>query len=261
MLVQRRRTCFRTIAISSRDSDACVCTSACVLVRQRATASSSSREHETAKRGANAACRRPFAAPSQRVRMATLSSIERRVVFLQPRRHLRRRSPSCTCRSSRAARSRPPPRTPHRCRAPSPSSAPTVVPLRSSSVVASRAAARSDRGRVRRFHRPDARAAASPSAADRPRSRETASGTDGCASGSSRAARSRRARRSTRSCGRRWPARSRRCGRRGSTRRRRRRRGGRSSSGRGRRGSAATTLSDVGLQTFRLRRTSRLPTS
>ena len=137
----------RTIAISSRDSDACVCTSASLLDPTGcATASSSSREHETANRGANAARSRPFAAPSHRARIARLSSIDAA-------------SSSCSrCGTSRVevhhalADRRPHPalrrplRTRHRCRAPSPSSAPRSCRSTSSSVVASRAAARSVSG-------------------------------------------------------------------------------------------------------------------
>ena len=67
----------RTTSTSSRDSDACVCTSACSRADSAATASSSSREHDTANRGANAACSRPLAAPSQRFFSARLSSIDR----------------------------------------------------------------------------------------------------------------------------------------------------------------------------------------
>ena len=66
----------RTIAISSRDSEACVCTSVWCASDRLATASSSAREHETAKRGANAARSRPPAAPSHRLPSATLSSID-----------------------------------------------------------------------------------------------------------------------------------------------------------------------------------------
>jgi hypothetical protein len=53
-----------------------VCTSACSRSDSAATASSSSREHDTAKRGAKAARSRPLAAPSQRFFNARLSSID-----------------------------------------------------------------------------------------------------------------------------------------------------------------------------------------
>ena len=74
---------FLTMAISSRDSEACVCTSACCSSDRLPTASSSSREHDTANRGANAACRRPFSAPCQCLRIATLSSSDDRVASLR----------------------------------------------------------------------------------------------------------------------------------------------------------------------------------
>ena len=84
--------------------------------------SSSSREHDTAKRGANAACSRPSAAPSQRFFSARLSSIECARPLLQPPRHLVGPNPSCTCRRPRACRCRRASRTRRRCRGPSPSS-------------------------------------------------------------------------------------------------------------------------------------------
>ena len=63
-------------AISSRFSDACVWTTMPCSRDRCATASSSSREHETAKRGAKAARRRPLARPCHRLAIATLSSID-----------------------------------------------------------------------------------------------------------------------------------------------------------------------------------------
>ena len=74
-------------AISSRFSDACVWTTSWCSMASRATASSSSREHDTANRGAKAARRRPSARPCQRLAIATLSSIECEGLFQQPRRH------------------------------------------------------------------------------------------------------------------------------------------------------------------------------
>jgi hypothetical protein len=53
-----------------------VCTSVWWASDRLATASSSAGEHETAKRGANAARSRPCAAPSHRLASATLSSID-----------------------------------------------------------------------------------------------------------------------------------------------------------------------------------------
>ena len=81
------------------------CARACAArAESAATASSSSREHDTAKRGANAARSRPFAAPSQRFWSARLSSIDalRLLAAAAPAR--RRPRPSCTCRPSRAGR-------------------------------------------------------------------------------------------------------------------------------------------------------------
>ena len=66
----------RTIAISSRDSDACVWTMVRVSAERLATASSRSREHDTANRGANAARSLPSAAPFHRSRSPRLSSID-----------------------------------------------------------------------------------------------------------------------------------------------------------------------------------------
>ena len=110
-----------------------------------ATASSRSRVHDTANRGpvrpgAGRARRRASvcaARGSRRARPACAPSGA--TVRRRPR-------PSCTCRSWRAGRSRRRPRTPRRCRAPSPSSAPRWCRSASNSVVASRAAARSVAG-------------------------------------------------------------------------------------------------------------------
>ena len=148
----------RTIAISSRDSDACVCTSALLLGRECATASSSSREHETAKRGAKAARRRPSAAPCHRLRMATGS---RRSTPASPPGAAAapgRRSPSCTCRSSRAGRSPRPLRTPTSVSCTVSIVSTAVVPL-AEQLGRGQPRRRAERfRRVRRFHRPDARA-------------------------------------------------------------------------------------------------------
>ena len=156
--------------------------------RRAAVASSRSREQEIANRGASAARSRPSAAPCQRACSARLSSSASRVGLIQPRRAPRRGRSSGTCRRWRAVRSARAPRTPRPCRAPSPSSAPTSC---------RRAAARRRRAArpraasvvVRRLERPDARRAARRAAAGRRRVRERASGTDGRASGRSRAAR------------------------------------------------------------------------
>ena len=94
----------RTTSTSSRDSmRACGRARDC-CAESAATASSSSREHDTAKRGAKAARKRPLPAPCQRRCNADALVDRRRVRSLQARRHLRRRSPSCTSRRSPACR-------------------------------------------------------------------------------------------------------------------------------------------------------------
>ena len=65
----------RTMSTSPRDSEACVCTSMPPSAESAATASSNSRVHDTAKRGANAVRTRPFAAPSQRAFSPSASSM------------------------------------------------------------------------------------------------------------------------------------------------------------------------------------------
>ena len=82
----------RTTAISSRDSDAWVCTSRPLLGRQAATASSSSSRarHGEARRERRAQPPAGRAVPPP-ARCDRLSSIDARVVFLQPPRRLRRR--------------------------------------------------------------------------------------------------------------------------------------------------------------------------
>ena len=79
---------FWTIAISSRDSDACVCTSSPRSARQArrplraARASTRRRSAARTRRAGGRSC-----APCQRVGSARLSSIDVLRVFLQPRRH------------------------------------------------------------------------------------------------------------------------------------------------------------------------------
>ena len=132
------------------------------------------------ERGAQPAVRRRRASACG---CATLSSIDALRLFLQPRRHLRRRSPSCTCRSSRAGRSRP--------TASNTTSVSCTVSIVSTAVVplAQQLGRRQPRRRAQRSRAcaplPSARraCAASPSAAGRRRSRGTASGRGGCASG------------------------------------------------------------------------------
>ena len=221
-----RPTARRTIASSSRDSDACVCTSAPLLVRQRRDGL-----EQLARAGDREARRERRAQPAVRprrptaVRIARLSSIDARVSSCSRRgtsgvevHHAladRRAQPALRHRLEDGVRVVHRLHRQHGRRA----------ARRAARVAASRAAARSDAGRVRRFHRPDARAqpvhqrqivgvAAEQRLAEMDVRLDEA-----------RAARSRRARRSTRSCGsgdgrRRSP----RCARRGSTRRRRRRR-------------------------------------
>ena len=180
-----------TIAISSRDSDACVWTSALLLVRQRGhcfeqLARARHREARRERRVQPSARRAvPALAEAPGSRRSSVASVP--AAASAPRR----RNPSCTCRSSRAGRSRRPPRRPRPCRAPSPSSAPRSC--RSTAARWSRAAwPRAAFPACAPLPSAIHACAANPSAAGRRRSRETASGKDGCASGSGRAGRSRR---------------------------------------------------------------------
>ena len=66
----------RTSAISSRFSEAWLCTSSACCCDRWATASSRSREQDTANRGAKAARSRPLARPCQRDASARLSSTD-----------------------------------------------------------------------------------------------------------------------------------------------------------------------------------------
>ena len=145
----------RTKATSSRFSLAWVCTRIPEAADSAATASSSVREHDTAKRGASAMRIRPSAWPCQRRCRSTLASM--------PARH-----GSC----SRAGASPPSSirhlptvaRMPVGAMASSTASvsctvsivSTVVVPVRSSSWTASRAEAAQRRRRVRRFERPHA---------------------------------------------------------------------------------------------------------
>ena len=154
-----RRTSACTIAISSRDSDACVWTSASCCGRERARplrAARASTTRRSAARRRRAAVRSP--APCQRARIATLSSIDARVVFLQPRAAPRAsqsimhlpivaRRPLSATASNTASVS---------CTVSIVSTA--VVPLREQLGGGEPRRRAQRRRRVRRFHRPDARA-------------------------------------------------------------------------------------------------------
>ena len=136
---------LRINAISSRFSEAWVWTTKPCACDSAATASSSACEHETAKRGAKAARRRPLARPCHRLAMATLSSSDAFV---------------CSIRRAGAASSASIMHFPTTARSPVDSRASktasvsctvsivstVVVPLISSSEAACRAAAASDAG-------------------------------------------------------------------------------------------------------------------
>ena len=145
-----------TMAISSRDSDACVCTSAVLVGRQarrplRAARASTTRR--TAARTPRAGGRSPRRATA---RESPRSRRSRRASLPAAASGPARRSPSCTCRSSRAGRSRPTASNTASVSCTVSIVSTVVVPLASSSVVARRAAARERGRRVRGLHRPDA---------------------------------------------------------------------------------------------------------
>ena len=135
----------RTSAISSRFSDAWLCTRSACCRDKCATASSSSREHDTANRGAKAARSRPLARPFQRAASARLSSTDACV---------RSSSRAGTARSASIMHLPTTARSPVGSRASNTASVSctvsivrtAVVPPSSNSDAASEAAAASDRG-------------------------------------------------------------------------------------------------------------------
>ena len=148
-----------------------------------ATASSSSREHDTAKRGANAARSRPFAAPSQR--------FCKRDALVDRRSRLLAAAARGTSLSESIMHLPTVARSPISASVSKTTSVSCTVSIVSTVVVPLRAAARRRRAAPRRAaspacaRPPSARRAASATraAACRRRSRGTASGTDGRASG------------------------------------------------------------------------------
>ena len=120
----RVRCGVRTSATSSCCSEAWVWTSSPVSADSAADVfeQAARARHREARRERRAQAAAGRAVPA-RGRAQADSSSPRRGRLVQARRARRRRRPSGTCRRRRAARSAPAPRTPRRCRAPSPSSA------------------------------------------------------------------------------------------------------------------------------------------
>ena len=179
-----RRIAARTIAISSRDSDACVCTSApCSADRLR-------HGFEQLARARDGEPRRERGAQP---------AVGRAVPALADARRSRRSTPRvCSCsrggtvgvgvhhaladRRAHAALGRRP-RTPTSVSCTVSIVSTAVVPLQQQLGRREPRRGAQRRRRVRGFHRPDARPQPVHQRADRRRSRGTASGRDGCASG------------------------------------------------------------------------------
>ena len=184
-----RPVCARTTSTSSRCSDACVWTSRPRSSESAAVASSRSRVHEIANRGASAARSRPSAAPCQRA-MQRQALVERgsRVGWQQPRRrvaaHVHQALADDGAQPGRHERLEHRVRVVHRLHRQHGRRAAEQQLGGGEPRGGARASRRRAPPRAARRAR-----AATRAAAGRRRGRETASGTDECASARSRAAR------------------------------------------------------------------------
>ena len=147
MLRQAARQLAGRCAISSRDSDACVCTSAPCSSRQAGDrleqlARARDREARRERRAQPAVARRRASACAMREALVDRRAASAPAAAPAPRR----RRPSCTCRSSRAGRSRPTASNTASVSCTVSIVSTVVVPLAAARSAASRAAARSDAG-------------------------------------------------------------------------------------------------------------------